>query len=65
MSTAITMKELELETAELLPARETLCRAGGGFQSNHQVNILSGNAVNVSVLSLGGSQTAIAGNYNW
>ena len=33
MSTAITMQELELETAELLPARETLCRAGGGFQS--------------------------------
>ena len=62
MST-VTMQELELETAELLPARETLCY-GGGFRSYHQVNILSGNAVNVSVLSLGGSQTAIAGNYN-
>ena len=63
MST-ITMQELEHETAELLPARETLCYGGGGFRSYHQVNILSGNAVNVSVLSLGGSQTAIAGNYN-
>ena len=25
MSTDVTMQELELETAELLPARETLC----------------------------------------
>jgi len=25
MSTDVTMKELELETAELLPSRETLC----------------------------------------
>jgi len=34
MSTAITMQDLELETAELLPSRETLnccnpCRCGG------------------------------------
>lgn len=25
MSTAVTMEELEFETAELLPSRETLC----------------------------------------
>ncbi|MGH3119428.1 MAG: hypothetical protein ACRDND_00135 [Streptosporangiaceae bacterium] len=28
MSTDVTMQELELETAELLPTRETLCRSG-------------------------------------
>jgi hypothetical protein len=40
MST-VTMQELELETAELLPARETLwssscgCRSSNNFQSNN------------------------------
>ena len=63
MSTAVTMQDLELETAELLPNRETLCCVGGRLPSYHQVNILSGNAVNISVLSLGGNQQAIAGNY--
>jgi len=29
MSTDVTMQELELETAELLPARETLCVQSG------------------------------------
>src|ERR1700751_2483315 len=52
-----TMQELELETAELLPARETLCRtcygtrSGGVFQAglvnvnanNDNINVLSGN----------------------
>ncbi len=35
MSTAVTMEELELETAELLPSRETLtnCGCGCGFIS--------------------------------
>ena len=28
MSTAVTMQDLELETAELLPSRETLCGCG-------------------------------------
>ena len=32
MST-VTMQELELETAELLPARETLNNCGGGYSS--------------------------------
>ena len=53
-----TMQELELETAELLPARETLCHtycgtrsSGGVFQAglvnvnanNDNINVLSGN----------------------
>jgi hypothetical protein len=37
MST-ITMQELELETAELLPPRETLWMASGPHQSNYSAN---------------------------
>jgi hypothetical protein len=37
MST-ITMQELELETAELLPPRETLWVASGSHQSNYSAN---------------------------
>ena len=48
-----TMSELELETAELLPARETLCRTCyGGVSSQNSagfVNFLNGD--NISVLS--------------
>jgi hypothetical protein len=64
----VTMQELELETAELLPSRETLhCWRGGGGTSvvgsfDHQVNILGGNNVasgnNISILSFGTSQHA-------
>ena len=53
MST-VTMQELELESAELLPARETLNRCGcrshdGGFALVNVSgnNILDGNNVNV------------------
>jgi len=59
MTTALveyTPQELELETAELLPARETLCCyshtsvwQSGGFLSGNQV--LSGN--NVSLINFG------------
>jgi hypothetical protein len=73
MSSDVTMQELELETAELLPARETLCRSscGGGVSSQNSagfVNVLNGD--NISVLSgnnvlsgIGvlGSGTAIGG----
>jgi hypothetical protein len=60
------MQELELETAELLPARETLwCRPygqpGNTFTSAGLVNtgpILSGNALAVSVF---GPATAVGG----
>jgi len=66
----VSMQELELETAELLPSRETLhCWHGGGGSStsvvgsfDHQVNILGGNNVasgnNISILSFGTSQNA-------
>ena len=70
MSTDITTQELELETAELLPARETLCSSwsrGGTSNTFSQVGlintgpILSGNALAVSVF---GSSTAVGGGNN-
>jgi hypothetical protein len=68
---AVTMQDLELEQAELLPSRETLwCCSGISRSFNHQVAVLSGNNVasgnNVSVLSFGSSQssnTSAVGNY--
>ena len=64
----VTMLELESETAELLPARETLyCCSGISRSFNHQVAIASGNNVlsgnNVALFA--GSQssnTSAAGN---
>jgi hypothetical protein len=57
MST-ITMQELELETAELLPARETLCRSGGGYSYSSTTIVGSGDGnteqsglINVSLLN--------------
>jgi hypothetical protein len=54
MSTDITMQELELETAELLPARETLgvcChRSGGSSSSFTQVGY--GNTAQSGVLNV-------------
>jgi hypothetical protein len=56
MSTDVTMQELEFETAELLPARETLWCSSGGH--NHTTIVGSGNGnteqsglINVSVLN--------------
>jgi hypothetical protein len=66
MST-VTMQELELESAELLPARETLCayshQPSNSFSQVGVLNgpILSGNALAVSVF---GSSTAIGGGNN-
>jgi len=37
MSTDVTMQELELETAELLPARETLWSSGGGGHNSTNI----------------------------
>jgi hypothetical protein len=62
--TAISMRELEAESAELLPSRETLCapRCGGhgssysysytsqSYDGNGILNILNGSNVNVLVL---------------
>ncbi len=54
MSTDVTMQELELETAELLPARETLW----GYYSSKTAIVGSGNGnteqeglINVSLLN--------------
>jgi hypothetical protein len=62
MSTAVTMQDLELEHAELLPARETLCVRS--FNFNPQVSVASGNNVgsgdNVNILSATGVQNANA-----
>jgi len=63
---AVTMQDLELEHAELLPSRETLTHGGRGFNVTNAGQfgllnvgpILSGNAVAVSVL---GSSTAVGG----
>ena len=60
----VSMRELEMESAELLPSRETLCapRCGGGhgssftsvtsqsYDGNGILNILNGSNVNVLVL---------------
>ena len=60
--TAISMRELEAESAELLPSRETLCapRCGGGhgsfsftnqsYDGNGIGNILNGSNVVVNIL---------------
>ena len=44
MSTDITMQELELETAELLPARETLTGWSGHSSSFNAFNQINGSA---------------------
>ena len=45
MST-VTMQELELETAELLPARETLTAAPAAIRARANFNLFGGNNVN-------------------
>jgi hypothetical protein len=65
MST-VTMQELELESAELLPARETLNCYSGARNGNSSVGILNGNQVQVlSGLSVFGNGTAQNGNGNF
>jgi hypothetical protein len=54
MSSDVTMQDLELETAELLPARETLCsyngHSGGSFYNvvgnTSQVGLINVSAFN-------------------
>jgi hypothetical protein len=65
MSTDVTMQELEFETAELLPARETLWSHSGARNGNSSVGILNGNQVQVlSGFSVFGNGTAQNGNGN-
>ena len=52
MSTEVTMQELELEHAELLPARETLCCYGYSHQGN-SYNIYSFSQTNGNNYQLG------------
>ena len=59
--TAVTMQDLELEQAELLPSRETLwCHSGISNSFNHQLAFLSGNNIlsgnNVALIA--GSQSS-------
>ena len=68
-ATAVTMQDLELEHAELLPARETLCCCGRSQSYNVQVSVLSGNNIasgnNVALVNFGGqsaSTTAVGNN---
>jgi hypothetical protein len=65
----MTMQDLELEHAELLPGRETLCVFNQSF--NTQVAILSGTNVasgnNVSLINFGSqsaSTTAVGNNFS-
>ena len=61
MSTAITMQDLELETAELLPARETLncCSyrhaSGGVTQVNYGIGNTNQNGGFIQVSALNGN----------
>ena len=67
---AVTMQDLELEQAEMLPSRETLCRGGGSSVTNAGVfggliavgPVLSGNAVSVFGSAIGGGNAGI-GNF--
>ena len=65
MSTDVTMQELELETAELLPARETLnCYRGGGRRPAPSITNVIGNTsqfglVNVSAFNGEGNSLGI------
>jgi hypothetical protein len=65
MSTEITMQDLELEHAELLPSRETLWThhsSGVSNSFNNQFAFLSGNNVasgdSIALINLGGQSAA-------
>jgi hypothetical protein len=58
MSTAVTMQDLELETAELLPSRETLncCHSRSSFSftqvnASQNGNTIQNGLINVSALN--------------
>jgi hypothetical protein len=57
MSTAVTMQDLELEHAELLPARETLCCCKGNSSSSFSFtqvgygNTAQSGLINISALN--------------
>jgi hypothetical protein len=55
MSTDVTMQELELESAELLPSRETLSCSRGGSNHTNITNVIGNTSqfglVNVSAFN--------------
>ena len=57
---AVTTQDLELEHAELLPSRETLCCHSSASRSGG-VNVLSGNNFNVLSGNLSGNGIGILG----
>lgn len=63
MSTeAVTMQELELEHAELLPARETLCCYGYGQQGNSYSSSFTqynGNNYQLGLVNIGNVNIAL------
>jgi hypothetical protein len=62
---AVTMQDLELEQAELLPSRETLCCHYGTRNGNSNFGVLNGNQVQVlSGISVFGNGVAQNGNGN-
>jgi hypothetical protein len=68
MSTDVTMQELELETAELLPPRETLWYGSthNGNSSAGFINVANGNQVQVlSGFGILGQGAASNGNGNY
>jgi hypothetical protein len=68
MSTAITMQDLELEQAELLPSRETLCCCyhrpvcGGGGVDFTQIAQGQGNTNQVGLLNISALNGNLSGN---
>jgi hypothetical protein len=60
---AVTMQDLELEQAELLPSRETLCSHYAARHGNSSVEVLSGNQVQV-LSGIGVLGTGVAQNGN-
>jgi hypothetical protein len=68
MSTAITMQDLELEHAELLPSRETLCcvhyrpTCGGGGVDFTQVAAGQGNTNQIGLLNISALNGNLSGN---
>ncbi len=60
---AVTMQDLELEQAELLPSRETLCSHSGTRNSVSNFGVLNGNQV-LSGISVFGNGTAQNGSGN-
>ena len=61
---AVTMQDLELEQAELLPSRETLCSHYGARNSVSNFGLLNGNQVlsGISVFGNGVAQNGAGNN---